>query len=132
MTRLLLDTHIWAWGFLEPERLSRRVLAELGYSNNELWLSPISIWELLTLSRKKRLSLMPDANTWITEHLVAAPFKAAPVTFEVARELGRFQLPHRDPADQFLVATAKVFELTLVTADERLLRLKEILLLPNR
>jgi PIN domain nuclease of toxin-antitoxin system len=75
---------------------------------------------------------MPDADTWITEHLVAAPFKAAPVTFEVARELGRFQLPHRDPADQFLVATAKVFELTLVTADERLLRLKEILLLPNR
>lgn len=132
MTRLLLDTHIWAWSILEPERLSRRVVAELADPSNELWLSPISVWELLTLCRKKRLSLMPDANTWIAEHLASAPLKAAPVTLEVARELGRFQLPHRDPADQFLVATAKVFELTLVTADQRLLRLREIPVLSNR
>ncbi|HUJ95224.1 MAG TPA: type II toxin-antitoxin system VapC family toxin [Terriglobales bacterium] len=132
MTRLLLDTHIWLWGLLEPERLRPRVVADLSNSSNELWLSPISIWEFFVLHRKKRLALIADANAWVADRLAVAPLKEAPVTIEVARELGRLQLPHGDPADHFLVATAKVFELTLVTADERLLRLRDIPLLPNR
>jgi PIN domain nuclease of toxin-antitoxin system len=41
-------------------------------------------------------------------------------------------LPHADPADRFLAATAKVLDLTLVTADQNLLDLSEIVTLPNR
>ena len=41
-------------------------------------------------------------------------------------------LPHADPADRFLAATAKVLKLTLVTADQRLLGLGEIASLANR
>jgi len=58
--------------------------------------------------------------------------KEASITHEVARAVGRLQLPHRDPADHFLVATAQVFELTLVTGDERLLKVRDVALLPNR
>ena len=47
--KLLLDTHIWLWSVLEPHRLSRRVAKALQDSSNELWLSPISIWELIVL-----------------------------------------------------------------------------------
>lgn len=50
----------------------------------------------------------------------------------MARETGRLQLTHRDPADRFLLATAKVFELTLVTADERLMKIREVPVLANR
>jgi len=42
------------------------------------------------------------------------------------------QLPHRDPADRFLVATARVFDLTLVTADEHLLKARQVPVLANR
>jgi PIN domain nuclease of toxin-antitoxin system len=130
--RLLLDTHIWLWSAREPERLSQNVVRHLRDSASELWLSPISIWELITLTRKGRIANYPGLEILIAQTLQALPLREAPVTNEVAREVGRLQLSHRDPADHFLVATAKVFDLTLVTADQRLIDVVEIEVLANR
>jgi PIN domain nuclease of toxin-antitoxin system len=130
--KLLLDTHVWLWSALERARLSRRVIAELQNPANELWLSPISLWEVLTLCQKGRLSLHPNPSDWIANILGAVPMREAQVTYQVAQETGCVQLPHRDPADRFLVATARVFDLTLVTADEHLLKAKEVAVLANR
>jgi PIN domain nuclease of toxin-antitoxin system len=130
--KLLLDTHIWLWSLLDRERISSRVFNELSDSENELWLSPISTWEIIVLSQKRRISLDKEPEDWVADKLRAAPVTEAPITHQVAMEVGRLRLPHRDPADYFLVATAKVFDLTLVTADERLLRVKDIAVLANR
>jgi PIN domain nuclease of toxin-antitoxin system len=130
--KLLLDTHIWLWSLLDRKRLSPRVIKEIGDPNNELWFSPISIWELIILCQKGRVILDQEVNSWIAHKLGAVPLREAPVTYEVARETGRLQLPQRDPADRFLLATAKVFELTLVTADEHLLKTRDVPLLANR
>jgi PIN domain nuclease of toxin-antitoxin system len=130
--KLLLDTHIWLWSVLEPTRLSRRVVKEIQDSNNELWLSPISVWELVVLWQKGRMVPDEDIEAWVPKALRALPLQEAPVTYEVARETARLRLPHRDPADRFLLATAKVFELTLVTADEHLLKSRDVSLLANR
>ena len=56
----------------------------------------------------------------------------APITHEVALETQRIRLPHRDTADGFLGATAKAFELTLVTADDRPIESKEFAVMANR
>ena len=130
--RLLLDTHIWLWSVLEPERLSRGVSKEIQDASNELWLSPISIWELIVLWQKRRIIPDEDIEAWVPEALQSLPLREAPVTYEVARETGRLRLAHRDPADRFLLATAKVFELTLVTADVHLLKARDISILANR
>jgi PIN domain nuclease of toxin-antitoxin system len=130
--RLLLDTHIWLWSLVERNRLSQRVIKELGDSENELWLSPISIWELVVLYHKRRISLDQEVDAWLTHKLSAVPLREAPVTYEVARETGRLRLAHRDPADRFLLATAKVFELTLVTAHVHLLKARDVSVLANR
>jgi PIN domain nuclease of toxin-antitoxin system len=130
--RLLLDTHIWLWSVLEPERLSRGVSKEIQDTNNELWLSPISIWELIVLWQKRRILPEEDIEAWVSEALRSLPLQEAPVTYEVARETGRLRLAHRDPADRFLLATAKVFELTLVTADVHLLKARDVSILANR
>jgi PIN domain nuclease of toxin-antitoxin system len=130
--RLLLDTHIWLWSLVERNRLSQRVIKEIGDPENELWLSPISLWELVVLDQKRRITLDQEVDAWITHKLSAVPLREAPVTYEVARETGRLRLPHRDPADRFLLATAKVFELTLVTADEHLLKARDVSVLANR
>ncbi|MGB6386033.1 MAG: type II toxin-antitoxin system VapC family toxin [Terriglobales bacterium] len=121
--RLLLDTHIWIWSALDRGRLSARLTAALENPRNELWLSPISLWEILTLCQKSKLTLHPNPQAWIANTLDAIPMREAPITYQVAQETARVQLPHRDPADRFLVATARVFDLTLVTADEQLLNL---------
>ena len=122
--RLLLDTHVWIWSVLEPDRLRRNAAQALRNEENELWLSPISIWELSILVRKQRVELTEDFHTWIAGALSQTAFREAPLTNEVVIEVSRIRFSHRDPADHFIAASAKVFDLTLVTADRRLLKLK--------
>lgn len=130
--KLLLDTHIWVWSVLDPGRLSARVTRQLVNPENEIWLSAVSVWELRLLHDKGRLKLMPDAVSWINDNLTRLNIREAPLTFEVALAISSLNLPHNDPADGFIAATAKVFGLTLVTADEQLARLKDIAVLSNR
>jgi len=128
--RLLLDTHIWLWSVEDPSRLGRRVLQELRNPQNERWLSPISTWELLILHAKKRIRLSGNISSWIAR--ATAPFQEAPLTHDIALSSRNLPLSHEDPADRFLAATAHVFDLTLVTAEARLLGLGEISTLANR
>ena len=126
--KLLLDTHIWLWSLEDPGRLGKRVQQELRDPENELWLSPISTWEALVLNASGRVRLLGDLDDWVTK--ATAPFREAPLTHEVASAAQ--QLAQRDPADRFLAATAKILDLTLVTADAALLGLGEISTLGNR
>jgi PIN domain nuclease of toxin-antitoxin system len=128
--KLLLDTHIWLWSLVEPKRLSRRVHHELIDRNNELWLSPVSSWEILLLHAKGRIQLQGNARDWITK--ATAYMREAPLTHEIVIAAQELQLSHQDPADRFLAATAGVLGLTLVTADHRLLGLGTIATLANR
>jgi PIN domain nuclease of toxin-antitoxin system len=130
--KLLLDTHIWVWSVLEPERLSVRVARQLTNPENEIWLSAVSVWELLLLHEKGRVRLIPDAVSWINDNLGRMNIREAPLTFEVALAISSLKLPHNDPADGFIAATAKVFGLTLVTADDQLCKLADLAVLPNR
>jgi len=128
--RLLLDTHIWLWSLGEPRRLGSRVRALLRDRNNELWLSPVSTWEALLLNAKGRIHLHGDLSEWLAQS--TAHFREAPLTHEIVLAAHQLPLPHRDPADRFLTATAQALDLTLVTADERLLGLGEVKTLANR
>ncbi len=129
--RLLLDTHIWLWSLLEPSRLGRRTAAALEDASNELWLSPISVWEALILAERGRVTLSPDADRWIRDCLARLPFLDAPLNSEVALASRALEIASDDPADRFLAATAWVYELTLVTADARLRRIPHVVVLPN-
>jgi PIN domain nuclease of toxin-antitoxin system len=112
---------------------SEKVARELTNPKNELWLSPISIWELSVLVRKHRIELDRDFDSWVAAALALTAMREAPLTHDVAIEVARIPFTHRDPADRFIAASAKVFGLTLVTADPRLIELKskEISVLGN-
>jgi PIN domain nuclease of toxin-antitoxin system len=130
--KLLLDTHIWLWSTLEPQRLTRRVDKVLRDPANDLWLSPVSVGELIVLLRKGRLRLPDEVAAWVASSMEDLELTEAPLTVEVALAIGSIDFLHGDPADHFLAATAKVFDLTLVTADEHLLHLPGIRVLANR
>jgi PIN domain nuclease of toxin-antitoxin system len=132
LMKLLLDTHIWIWMVLEPARLSRRVARALDDAENQLWLSPISVWELLMLTQKGRVQLNEDAVAWARRTLEQLQLHEAPLTTEVALETSRLNLAHSDPSDRLIAASAKVFEMTLVTADEKLIATSGIQVLANR
>lgn len=130
--RLLLDTHIWIWSHVEPERLRPAVASALETPQNELWLSPISVWEFLLLVERRRIILKGGVDEWLEAAWSRASIHEAPLNREVARRSRTVKVPHQDPADRFIAATAQVHDLTLVTDDEHLLRGRGFAKLANR
>jgi PIN domain nuclease of toxin-antitoxin system len=128
--KLLLDTHIWLWTWHDPGRLGKRLARELKNPENELWLSPVSTWEALLLNAKGRIRLPKDIDAWVAQK--TSPLREAPLTHEIALASRQLPLSHNDPADRFIAATALILQLTLVTADSKLLGLGEISTLANR
>jgi PIN domain nuclease of toxin-antitoxin system len=130
--KLLLDTHIWIWSYLEPHRLSSEVAREISNPEHYRYLSAISIWEMITLLEKKRIQIKEDFADWFKRSCDDLDLKEIPVNWQIGQELRFTVLGHNDPADRFLVATAKVYDLTLVTADERLMNVPGLSVLQNR
>ncbi len=130
--QLLLDTHIWLWSRDESRRLARRVASVIEDSRNELWISPLSIWEILSLCGKGRVKLRGGPSAWFSEAFAKVSYQEATLTDEVVFATETFRLPHRDPVDTLLVASAKHYDLTLVTADTKLLATKACKVLSNR
>ena len=129
--KLLLDTHIWIWALIEPERLSDDVRAALQSPENELWLSPISVWEALMLAERGRLSVVGSPVVWVEEMVSRLQMRKAAITHDIAVASRQLALSHQDPADRFLAATARVLGLALVTSDERLIGSTEFQVFAN-
>jgi PIN domain nuclease of toxin-antitoxin system len=130
--RLLLDTHIWLWTMLEPDRLGATLATEIDDPNNELWLSPISVWEAMRLAERQRIVIEGSSELWLRAAFREVPVRDATLNRDVAITSRTIDLPHEDPADRFIAATAVVHELTLATADARLLACGAFETLPSR
>lgn len=130
--KLLLDTHIWIWNYTAPEKLTSEVAREITNPEHDRFLSPVSIWEMVMLLEKKRIELHQDFGEWFSQSKQDLNLLEAPLSWEVAHELRFTMLGYRDPGDRFLVATAKAFDLTLVTSDERLISVPGLNVLANR
>ena len=121
--KLLLDTHIWLWYLLKNPKLSTNLQNTIADPSNELWLSPISIWEAIILAEKNRISLQPDINTWLDLSLKKLETLEAPLNHDIAILSRQIELPHQDPADRFIAATAIYYDLHLATVDTNLVGL---------
>jgi len=82
-----------------------------------LWLSPVGVWELTILCNKRKFRVQTDIHAWVASTTATLGLTEAPLTIEVALALPS-NFSHGDPADHLLAATARVFDLTLITADE--------------
>lgn len=130
--KLLLDTHIWLWAQLEPQKLGKRLQAKLRDPKSELWLSPISVWEFLLLAERGRIAVKGKPEAWVELAFQRSPLREAPLNNAVAHSSRSIQMPHNDLADRFLAATAQVYGLTLVTDDANILRGTGYATLANR
>jgi PIN domain nuclease of toxin-antitoxin system len=120
--KLLLDTHIWIWYLSGNPRLSATLQIAISEDTNELWLSPISIWEALLLAEKGRIVLEPNPTQWVQNSLQAIETKEAPLSNDIAILSRQLDLVHQDPADRFIAATAVHYGLTLATVDKNLVK----------
>ena len=121
---ILLDTHAWVWWVHGDSSLLDKHREMLDASVAEgIAVSIISCWEVAKLVEYERLELPEAVDLWI-ETALAYPgvelLHLSPrIVVEATKLPGKF---HRDPADQLLVATARVLGLALATADRRIVR----------
>ena len=120
--KLLLDTHAWLWFLAGDRRLSPKQRQAIEDTESILFLSPISLWEACLLIEQGRVPAAGPIHQWIENARQALPVREAPLTFAIAELSRRVHLPHQDPADRFIAATAVEMKIPLVTSDERLIR----------
>ncbi len=124
--RYLLDTHVWFWLVRGREgRLAPRTVAKLEQNalGAPLGVSVISIWEIVLLASKGRIALGTPVHEWVVSALDRPGFVL--MDLEPAIAVESCNLPagfHADPADRFLVATARLKNAVIVTRDERILK----------
>lgn len=118
----LLDTHVLVWYRADPARLGEGTLDLIRQPETDCILSSVSALELAQLTHKGRLTLPQPVDQWFEDSLRRFRFRRSDINHRIAA--AAYQLPgsfHPDPADRLLVATARLEECTLVTADRRIL-----------
>jgi len=119
---ILLDTHIWIWWVRNDPQLPQDYYQLIASEEtNGLGVSVISCWEVAMLVKRGRLIIPMDCLSWIRLGLSARGLSLLELTPEIAVE--STNLPgsfHRDPADQILVATARIHNCPLVTLDAKI------------
>ncbi len=120
---IVLDTHIWVWWVHGDERLAAtQGEAIAAHENDVIGVSAISCWEIAKLVEYGRLELPCSLEEWFGQALSYPGIQLLELSPAIAIESTR--LPgefHRDPADQIIVATARVYGCRLVTSDDKIL-----------
>lgn len=120
---IVLDTHIWIWWVSKDARLTEEHRSTLEQHQEEgLGVSIISCWEVAKLVELGRLQLAFPVLEWLERALAYPGVRLLEITPRIA--VASTELPgqfHRDPADQILVATARVLSVPLLTADRKIL-----------
>lgn len=119
---ILLDTCTLIFDALTPDRLSSSALKtiENGEASGTLTCADISLWEIAMLVEKGRIDPGTDIRTFCRLTLDARGIRVLPITPEIATGSVQIDLPHGDPADRLIAATARIHRARLVTADVHL------------
>jgi PIN domain nuclease of toxin-antitoxin system len=120
----LLDTHAWVWWVTADKRLSKRAatIIRRALASRDLWISMISAWEVAKKVEKGQLTLDRPIDQWLDQAISPQGVGVWEMTRPILVESCALPQPfHGDPADQIIVATARVHGAVVVTKDERIL-----------
>jgi PIN domain nuclease of toxin-antitoxin system len=127
---LLLDTHALYWLVSGEEPLSDNALLEIGIAQaaGHLFISPISAWELAVAAQKPRAAGRPNlgadsVDRWFRQAVKETTARIVPIQQKIALEAASVVIAtgHKDPGDCYVMATARVRHISLVTRDAAML-----------
>jgi len=113
--KVLIDTHLLLWWLSGHPSLSQAARTMIGDPETAVFISAVSLWEIWLKQSLGKLRIPADFEQRIAQE----SFESLPLTGSQAREVAALPWHHRDPFDRMLVAQARVEELTLLTADDR-------------
>ncbi|MGH7022466.1 MAG: type II toxin-antitoxin system VapC family toxin [Caulobacteraceae bacterium] len=119
--RLLLDTHVALWATTEPERIPPAIADLIADTDNEVFVSAVSLWEIaIKRSLRRNPATMPISAADAQREFVAVDFAILNVTPEHAIAVETLPPLHGDPFDRLIVAQALTEPMRLVTHDAAL------------
>lgn len=129
---IILDTHVWVWNVQGDKRLAEDIKDVITANESSgIGVCAISQWEVAKAVELKRLSFPISLEDWFVIALNSPGIVLLPLTASIAVEStrlpGRF---HKDPFDQLIVATARVYNVPLLTVDSEILQYPHVSLLP--
>ncbi len=119
---IILDTHIWIWWVHGSGQLTQDYRDYIqAHEADGLGISAISCWEAAKLVEVGKIHLSLPIEKWLTMALAYPGIRFLALSPQVAVESTLLPGPfHRDPADQIIVATARLYASPLVTRDQKI------------
>lgn len=111
---VLVDTHIFLWALSEPERLTASHHNALVSPANRVWLSSVSVAEIMIKKSIGKLTVDFDP----IEHASIMGLELLDFTAEDAMGLGQLPFHHRDPFDRMLIVQSLNRKLHIITEDQ--------------
>lgn len=115
--RILLDTHVWLWMVMTPDRLSAAARRLVSSTDTERVLSAASTWEMTIKYRLGKLKLPGDPAVLAPEWMTRTKVDPLAVLHRHTLHVASLPLHHHDPFDRLLIAQAQLEKLTVLTAD---------------
>lgn len=129
---IVLDTHMWVWWVHDNPQLTQEYKKYIDQNEQTgIGVSAISCWEIAKLVEYGRLVLPVPINDWFDQALAYPGVRILELTPQIAIDSTQLPPPfHKDPADQIIVATARVYQIPLVTVDGKIRQYQHVLLAP--
>ena len=116
--RVLIDTHIFLWLFLEPKRISKQIQEFLEDNfTNEIYVSHATAWEIAIKYGVRKLKLPQTPELFVPDRIKRANFLHLPIKIQHVLQVHNLPPIHKDPFDRLLVSQARIENLTILTAD---------------
>ena len=122
MSRLLLDTCTYLWLLSDPEPIPLEVREEILNPENDVFLSRISLWEIIIKSGTNRFKSPKNDLDYLFEQRKRHGIKLLTMDEESLLHLSRLPNIHKDPFDRMLICQALQHGLTILTPDEQITR----------
>jgi PIN domain nuclease of toxin-antitoxin system len=127
---IVLDTHILIWWVNQSDRLRAGTLERIETESDAVAVSAISLWEIAKLVQMGRLQLSISVEDWIEQALAYPKVVVVPLSPAIVVDSTRLPPPfHKDPADELIVASARVLACPLITYDGKILNYPHVQLL---
>jgi PIN domain nuclease of toxin-antitoxin system len=115
--KILLDTHAFLWMITDDGRLSNTARQAFMDSENTLFLSAASLWEICVKKSIGKLSLRSDWLQTIQEEIKINAIQWLPIEIPHCAAVAELPFHHRDPFDRMLIAQALVENMRLLSRD---------------
>lgn len=119
---IVLDTHVWIWWLTKPDKLGKKAARAIDKAE-KIGVPAICVWEVAMKVRARKLKFDRPVETWVETALTEdARLELLHLQPRISIEAVRLSWDHSDPADRFIVATARAHDAVLLTADEEIAR----------